>query len=262
MKLKRSVPAPVAGAAVVPSDLSARLGRLYELTQSSGYVFGSPLAFLNAGQPQSLPRLVYFGPQISDGSPRLAILAGLGRHDRLAARAVMTFVEDLMRDPAIGQALSLSFFPVVNVLGLLGGAEERDLAEESWTTSNLPEIGLLAQDARLRSYQGFIRVITTADDEPSARLRSVLSPYVERSGIEVFSSADFDSWAVSFEALPSHSVGYGPLSLADDLPFAPFEVELALPAEWSQARADQQLSALLQRLVARYRSFLAYGQHL
>jgi hypothetical protein len=264
MNLNTPVPARSVGAAGVPSpDLHARLGRLYDLAQNSDFLFGSPLGLPDRERHQHyLPRFVYFGPQTSDASPRLAVVAGLGRHDLPAARAVTAFVERLALHPDIGHALNVSFFPVVNVLGLLGGAGERDLSEEHWSRSAEPEIGLLADDIRLRGYQGFVRVVTTADDEPSARLRTVLSPFVTRSEIEVFNSLDFEPWPVSFEALSSSAIDRGPLSLADDLPFAPFEVELALPSGWSQARADAELSALLKRLVTRYRTFLAYGQNL
>ena len=54
----------------------------------------------------------------------------------------------------------------------------------------------------------------------------------------------------------------GPLSLGAILPFAPFEVELALPADWPQRRADQALAGILKRLIVRYRGLLAYAQHL
>jgi hypothetical protein len=261
LKTKRLVSPPKAA---VPSlDLRGRLSRIYTLAQSSDFLFGSPLGPLSGdGELNTLPHFVYFGPQTSDASPRLAVMAGLGRHDLPVARALTTFVEGLALHPELGQGLNLSFFPIVNVLGLLAGAEDRDLSRVSWAGSTFPEIALLARNAQLRSYQGYIRIVTTADEEPSAWLRSIVSPFVARSGIEVFNSVDFDPWTVRFEALPSDAIHHGPLSLADDLPFAPFEVELALPADWPQARADAVLAELLERLIVRYRSFFAYGQHL
>ncbi|MES2697175.1 MAG: hypothetical protein V4773_27165 [Verrucomicrobiota bacterium] len=254
----------LARAADVPSlDLRSRFSQLYEWAQTSEFIFGSPLGPIGGGQrAHYLPSFVYFGPQTSEASPRLAVLSGLGRHDLLAARAVTAFVEGLARQPDIGHALNVSLFPVANVRGLLEGAEERDLSEEHWGRSTAPEIRLLASDAQSKSYQGYIRISTTTDDEPSAWLRSVVSPFVARSGIEVFNSADFEPWTVRFESLPSSVISRGPLSLADDLPFAPFEVELALPADWPQARADRELSRLLKRLLTRYRGFLAYGLNL
>jgi hypothetical protein len=263
MKINTPIAARLSGAAGVPSfDLGGRLSRLYDLAQNSAYLFGSPLALDSERREPFLPRFVYFGPQTSEVSPRLVVFAGLGRHDLPAARAVTAFVEKLALNPDIGHALNVSFFPVVNVLGLVAGEEERELSEENWSTSTEPELRLLSEDVRLRGYQGFIRVVTSVDAEPSAWLRTVISPFVARSPVEVFTSADFEPWPVRFEALSWDLLDRGPLSLAAGLRYAPFEVELRLPADWTQARADAALAALLKRLVMRYRGFLAYGQYL
>src|SRR5688572_19652640 len=83
-------------AAVPSTDLRARLSRLYELAQNSEFLFGSPLGPTpHETQALHLPQFVYFGPQTSEASPRLAVLAGLGRHDLSAARALTAFVEGL-----------------------------------------------------------------------------------------------------------------------------------------------------------------------
>jgi len=250
--------------ATVPSlNLQERLSRLYEQAQQSDFLFGSPLGpFPDAAGERALPRFVYFGPHTSQESLRLAVLAGFSRHDRTAVQALLAFIEGLARNPDIGQSLNISFFPVVNVTGLLGGAEDRDLSDEHWGRSHFPEIKLLNQDTRRCGYQGFVRVTTTADDEPSAWVRSVHSTTAHTSDVEVYSSVDFRPWPVCFETAPAGSVSSGPLSIADDLPFAPFEVELALPADWSQRTADRALAVLLKRLIVRYRAFLAYAQNL
>lgn len=154
MNLNTPVPARSDGAAGVPSiELHTRLSRLYELAQSSSFLFGSPHGPLDSERREHyLPRFVYFGPQTSAESPHLAVVAGIGRDDLPAARALTAFVEGLARNPGISHALNLSFFPVVNVLGLLGGVEERDLSDEYWASSAEPEIALLAADARFRAY--------------------------------------------------------------------------------------------------------------
>lgn len=250
-------------AAPLSADLARRLGALYELAQQSDFVFGSPLGpFRDGAQVHPIPRFVYFGPHTSQESVRLAVLAGFGRHDRPAVRALLAFVDGLCRQPDIGQSLNVSFFPVVNVAGLLGDGEERDLTCEDWAHSAAPEIALLRQDALRSGFQGFLRVITTADDEPSARVRTMRSSTVHPSAVEVFSPADFQPWPARFETIAEAAVAAGPLTIADVLPFAPFEVELALPAGWSQHHADAVLAKVLKRLIVRYRAFLAYGQHL
>jgi len=240
-----------------------RLGALYDLAQRSDHVFGSPLGpFRLEGRDYFLPRFVYFGPHTSTESVRLAVFAGFNRHDRVVAHALLSFIDRLARRSDIGQSLNVSFFPVVNVAALLGGMEERDLADEDWGHPRQPEIALLNQDARRCGYQGFIRVVNAVDEEPVARVRLVRSTVAQASAIELFSSEDFAGWSVTFETVDAARVRQGPLSLADDLPFPPFEVELALPADWSPCATEQALEPLLKRLIVRYRSFLAYGQHL
>jgi len=253
-----------APSAVVPSSsLSQRLSALIESAQQSDYLFGSPLGpFYDEARHYYLPHFVYFGPNSSQVSLRLALIAGTGRHDLPAARSLIAFIEGLTRQPDLGQGLNLSFFPLVNVLGLLGGAEDRDLSEEHWGRSRAAEIGLLAQDARLRGYQGFVQVVSTGDETPSAWVRTVLKADIASSDVELFNSEDFNPWSVRFESATAGIATRGPLTLAEDLPYAPFEIELALPASWPQAKADRALATLLKRLIIRYRGFHAYGQHL
>jgi hypothetical protein len=265
MKSKPPALARTAPSAVPPpSDgLSQRLSLLQELAQESDYVFGSSLGpFSDGANLQYLPHFVYIGPSSTPDTLKLAVLAGFGRHDLPATRALLAFVEGLTRHPDIGHGLNLSLFPLVNVLGLIGGAEERDLSAANWVGSTEPEIRLLRQDSNLRGYQGFVRVVTTADDAPSAWFRSIPSLLAQSAGVEVFSPADFHPWPVRFEKALAGKVSSGPLSVAEDLPFSPFEIELALPAEWTQLRKDKELSVLLKRLFASYRAFQGYGQHL
>lgn len=248
----------------VPSlSLAARLSALLEAAQQSDYLFGSPLGPFYAGDvAHYLPHFVYFGPHSSQESLRLALVAGAGRHDQLAAHALVSFLERLARQPELGQSLNVSLFPVANVLRHLAGAEERDLFDANWALSDEPEIRLLAQDALLRGYEGFIRVTTTSDDTPSAWVRKIATENTAATDVELFNSEDFNPWSVRFETLGVGGATTGPLTLASDLPFAPFEVELALPAHWTQAHADRAVGALLKRLIVRYRAFHAYGQHL
>jgi len=265
MKSKPPALARTSPSAVVPASdgLSQRLILLEELAQESDYVFGSSLGpFSDGANLHYLPHFVYIGPASSPDTLKLAILAGFGRHDLPATHAVLAYIEGLTQRPDVGHGLNLSLFPLVNVLGLVGGAEERDLSSANWVSSTEPEIRLLRQDSSLRGYQGFVRVVTTADYAPSAWFRSIPSLLAQSAGVEVFSPADFHPWPVRFETALAGKVSSGPLSLAADLPFSPFEIELALPAEWTQLRKDKELAVLLRRLFLSYRAFQGYGQHL
>ena len=265
MKPKSPALARTARSVVVPPSggLSQRLASLQALAQESDYVFGSSLGpFSDGANLHELPQFLYIGPSSSPETLKLAVLAGFGRHDLPAVHAVLAYIEGLTRRPDLGQGLNLSLFPLVNVLGLADGVEERDLTAVNWVGSTEPEIRLLRQDSSLRGYQGFVRVVTTADDAPSAWFRSIPSLLAQSAGVEVFSPHDFHPWPVRFEKAFNGKISGGPLSLAEDLPFSPFEIELALPAEWTQARMDRELAVVLKRLFLSYRAFQGYGQHL
>ena len=242
--------------------LSHRIGALYELAQKSNHVFGSPLGPLSDDlSDRYLPRFVYFGPNTSQESIRLAVLAGFTRHDRVAVNALLVFIEGLAQASDLGDSLNLSFFPVVAVEALIGSAEESDLTEERWDLPRQPEVALLRQEILRSSYQAFVRITTTADEQPSAWVRSVHSSAAQPSHAQIFSPGDFEPWVVTFETVSPVSVA-GPLNLAPQLPFTPFEVELAIPADWSQRKTDRALAGKLKSLIQHYRAYLAFGQHL
>lgn len=261
-KLSGAVRSPSSIPRLSPT-LSQRVSALHESAQKSDHVFASPLGpFRDGTREHYVPRFVYFGPHTSHESVRLAVLAGFGRHDRSAVNALLAFIENLAHAPDIGQSLNVSFFPVTNVLGLAGDAEERDLSDDSWSTPASPELALLRQEILRANYQVFIRITTSADDQPAAWVRSVRSTTAQSSDAQVFSSTDFHPWSVTFETVSSAGAGGSLLSLASQMAFSPLEVELALPADWTQRTADRALAAKLKRLIVHYRAFLAFGQHL
>ena len=72
-----------------------------------------------------------------------------------------------------------------------------------------------------------------------------------------------EPWAVRWITEPAAArVTDGPLSLADDLPFQPFELTLQLPSVWSAEMHREATTSILKRFILRYRGFHAYGQHL
>ena len=246
-------------------SLSAALGdqlsTLYGLAQRSAYVFGSPLGpFAHAGQPHYLPRFVYFGPHTSEESPRLAFLAGLDSRDLRSTLSVLNLVEQLAVRPDLGQSLHLAFYPLVDVLGHLRQAGNRELAAQAWTTPSAPEIDLLAKDSRLRTYHAFIRVETgPPDDVVTLRLRTTGGA---APSVALFSSEDTEPFAVRWEVEQGPVPAAGPLSLGGDLPFRPLDLTLRVPGDWRPEFYREAVASILKRFIVRYRGLLAYGQHL
>ena len=254
------VPSP-ASSLSLSAALGEQLSTLYGLAQQSAHVFGTPLGpFDHAGRQHYVPRFVYFGPQTSEESPRLAFLAGLDSRDLRPTLALLHLIEELALAPALGQSLHLAFYPLVDVLGHLQQAGSRDLAMQRWAGSTAPELDLLARDSRLRTYHAFIRVESvTGDDVVTLRLRT--SGKVG-FGSPLISSEDTDPFPVRWEIESDPAALTGPLSLGDDLPFRPLDLTLRVPASWSPEFYREAVASILKRFIIRYRGFLAYGQNL
>jgi hypothetical protein len=248
-----------------PEALRADLSALYALSQNSRYVFASPLGPISSsGRTAYLPRFVFFGPHASDDSWRLAILAGFDHRDLRASRALVALASRLAADSDSGHALNLTFFPVIDIVGLASGRVDRGLASAHWGRGAPSEIGLLERDARQRGYHGFVTVETGTEDDDLIVVRARgpldlgLSP-----DLELVTSEETRSFPVRFESGPGYPAAQGgPLSIADDLPLAPFELTLRIPGAWSDESYQHAAVTLLERFLGRYRAFQAYGQHL
>ncbi len=252
------------GPASLPAAFAEQLSELYQLVARSSHVFGSPLGPLHhPGRALDLARFVYFGPHSSDASLRLAFYAGFDHRDLRSTLALLHLIEGLALKPDFGQGLNLSFFPLVDLLGLAGLAPARNLATEDWTHTAAPEIRLLEQDARSRGYQGFIQIATApSQDVVTVRLRAPGRVENPAPALELISSDDIAPFPVRWESECPTEAADGPLSVADDLPQQPFELTLSLPAAWPTELVREAAASILKRFVLRYRGFIAYGQHL
>lgn len=263
----RSKPATVRAGRAAFTALDDAFSRLYGIAQHSTHVFGSPLGPVTiAGETYTLPRFVYFGPQFSDESVRLVFHAGFDGRDPRPTRALLHVVERLALKPDVGQGLNLTFFPLVNPSGLARrttrSAAGVDLAAAHWNLSSAPEIGLLAHDARLRGYHGFVRVVSASVDEMVATVRNssaaaigtdtVLTVVPEVAGLRVH-------WITE---PGQYRAAAGPLTLADDLPLAPFELTVQVPDSWSADLYREAVLQVLKTFIIHYRATYAYGIHL
>jgi hypothetical protein len=256
--------APAAGRPDPSAPLRSDLSALYALSQTSRHVFASPVGPFAAGASEAfLPRFVFFGPHASDDAWRLAFLAGFDHRDLRASRALVALTSLLAADSAKGHALNLTFFPLVDVVGLVTGASERDLSEAPWGADGPPEITLLAGDARQRRYHGFVRLETAVPGEDAIVLR-VRGAFAGAAApdLELITTEETRSLPVRFESGEASIPADGPLGIAERLPVAPFELTLRIPGSWTDEAYQHAAVTVLRRFLRRYRAFQAYGQHL
>jgi len=258
------VPSTDGSAGTSSACLQAHLSTLYALAQHSRHVFASPLGpFPFGGRHAYLPRFAFFGPHASDDSWRLAFLAGFDHRDLRASQALLALAGTLAENAESGHGLNLSFFPLVDAAGLFLGASDRRLASAHWSRTDIPEILLLERDARQRGYHGFVRVETAPAGGEAIEVS------VRRSGgagsspdADLITSEEAEGLPVRFEFESVEHPAEGPLSVAEDLPFNPFEVTLRIPASWAGDEYRKAVATLLERFLKRYRAYQAYGQHL
>jgi hypothetical protein len=248
----------------LPAAFSEQLSNLYQLVQRSNYVFGSPVGpIISDTRRLYLPRFVYFGPHAFDAALRLSFLGGFDHRDLRPTLALLRFIEGLALQPDLGQGLNLSFFPLIDVLGLARGDSSRALVTHNWLRPTVPEIALLEKDARVRSYHGFIRLESGFNEEEVVvRLRSPIPSENFAPSLELISSDDLEPFAVRWESDTNGELAAGPLSMADDLPLQPFELTVRIPAAWSLDLYAEAAASILKRFVLRYRGFISYAQHL
>lgn len=248
----------------LPAAFSEQLSNLYSLVQRSRHLFGSPIGpFHVDARAFHLPRFVYFGPNASDAALRLSFLAGFDHRDLRPTLALLRLVEGLALKPDLGEGLSLSFFPLVDVLGLAQHANDRALADHSWARPTAPEIELLERDARQRAYHGFVRLESAPGEEiVGVSLRAPEPSENFAPALEFISSVDVEPFAVRWETDATHHTAHGPLAIADDLPLHPFELTVRIPAAWPLDLYAEAAASILKRFVLRYRGFISYAQHL
>jgi hypothetical protein len=254
-------PAPVS----LPAAFSEQLSSLYQVVQRSRYVFGSPMGPFNVeGRQFHLPRFVYFGPNAAEAALRLSFVAGFDHRDLRSTLALLRLVEGLAQSPDLGQGLNLSFFPLLDVVGLAQLSADRKLAEQDWAgASSSPEIALLEHDARQRAYHGFVRLESAAgEDVVTVRLRARAPLENLSPALELISSEDVEPFAVRWESDSNSEIHHGPLSIADDLPIQPFELIVRIPAAWPLDLYAEAAASILKRFVLRYRGFISYAQYL
>ncbi|HYP18202.1 MAG TPA: hypothetical protein VEQ65_13400 [Opitutus sp.] len=248
----------------LPAAFGEQLSQLYQLVQGSRHVFGSPLGPFSAeGRQLHLPRFVYFGPNAAEAALRLSFLGGFDHRDLRSTLALLRLVEGLALKPDLGQGLNLSFFPLLDVLGLAQLAPPRALATQDWSKPEAPEIRLLEKEARLRAYHGFVRLETAhGEDVVTVRLRAAQPAENFAPALELISSDDTEPLAVRWESEDDAFIKEGPLGIADDLPVQPFELIVRIPAAWSMDLYAEAAASILKRFVLRYRGFISYAQHL
>jgi hypothetical protein len=247
-------------------DFEEQVSRLYASSAFSRNLFASPLGPVAVnGRERFLPRFVNITPLCHPESLRVAVHAGHSHRDYKSTAAVLHLANLFLAKPDIADGLTISLLPLLDLAGLHTARADADLLKQDWRSSELPEIQAAARDLRQRSYHLVVELVTEApgagDDLLTVSIAGLaghdLGPYAD----EVLSSADFAPFDVRFE-IDQAPASQGPLTLGEDLPFAPVILRLSPPANWSIELNSEAFVRIARTLIHRYRSHQSFGQHI
>lgn len=247
-------------------DFEDQISRLYASSAFSHNLFASPLGPLPvAGRERFLPRFVNITPQCHPESLRVAVHAGHRHEDYKSTAAVLHLASLFLAKPGIAEGLTITLLPLLDLAGLHGAAGERALLGESWQNSSVPELQAVSRDLRQRSYHLVVELLTDApgngDDLLTVSVAGLQHHDFGPLADELLSSADFAPFDVRFE-IDQQPAKAGPMTLFDDLPYAPVILRLAFPANWSIELYSEAFVRIARTFIHRYRSHQSFGQHI
>lgn len=256
-----SLPSPTRSARDWAGEAIARLDAVAE---SSPGLFANALGPLVGadGKETWVRSYALFGANSrGDHAVRLALVTGASQFDAAATRLAVDLVLSLLDEPALLRGVHLCVVPVANVTDRSG----RDLSSANWLADEGPELALLRREFLGRGYQGFLRLhggFATVGPM-RARIRGLGEDLLRPAQGCTRSWPVADRLVVDWsESVDVDGVRDGPLSLAPDLPFTPFDLDLRLPRRASllDTAADLTLaSAFLRRFLACYRGLRAHA---
>ena len=229
--------------------------------------------FVCDGRRYVMPRYRLRGPETGPTPIRLGLFAGVHGDEDAGCTALCEFLAALAANPSDASGYDLWVYPVCNPAGYEAGIREngtgKDLNREFWRDSAEPEARILEAELLARRFQGIIalhaddtcdgvygyahgRLLNEALLGPALRAAAGVLPLDPRSTIDGFPA----------KGGVIHECFCGVLAPPPGQRPRPFDLIFETPA---LAPFDRQVQAhvlALDTILAEYRKFIAYAQHL
>jgi hypothetical protein len=226
-----------------------------------------------AGQSLPMPRYLHLGERGGGDVVRLGLFATLHGDEPEGALALLRFLEQLEREPALARGYALFIYPVCNPGGFEDGTRSsrqgRDLNREFWKGSREPEVRFLETEICLHAFHGIItlhsddtskglygyvngEVLSTNLLEPALRAGERFLPRNRGDIIDGFPASDgiiYDSYDGVLRSLPG-------------LDFPPFELTLETPQRAPLHLQVEACAAALLTILGQYRYLMAVAQNI
>ncbi len=249
------------------------LQRLLEpLQELRGLAADSLGSFVVNGENYSLPRFNFRGPNSSDPI-RIGLFAAIHGDEPAGALALVRFLLELARTPALAGDYDLHAYPVCNPTGFEDNTRcsrrGRDLNREFWKASAEAEVQLLERELRTRHFHGLIQL--HADDTSeglygfvrgATLTENLLRPALQAA--EKFLprnvSATIDGFAARDGIIYDHYEGV--LAAPAQMAPVPFEIIFETPHRAPLERQVEALVVALRTILEEYRRLISFAQDL
>jgi hypothetical protein len=151
------------------SQVAKLLGHLDQLSQSRVRLYRSPISASLHHRLPEIPRYIFVGDQPGESEIRLGIFAGLRGEDKVGAKAIVEFMDDLVAMPSLGSAFRIYAYPTVNPLSYTTGVPRKQtdrsvVVNEAGRKVMSPEAYLIEREIFVVQFHGLVVIHTT--DEP------------------------------------------------------------------------------------------------
>ena len=221
------------------------------------------------GQPYSLPRLTFRGPNSNDPI-RIGIFAAIHGDEPAGALAAAQFLVEVAKEPAVAENFHVQVYPICNPTGFEDNTRNsrsgRDLNREFWRESTQAEVQILEHELRTGRFSGIIQL--HADDTSEGLYGFVrghtltehlLRPALHEAGkiLPRNSNATIDGFAARDGIICDHYEGV--LAAPAQMDSVPFEIILETPHRAPMELQVKALVAALRTIFAEYRRLIAYA---
>jgi hypothetical protein len=256
-----------------PDATGQLLAPLLDLAaKSDNLIAGSVGEFVAAGELYRIPRVLFMGPKGGGDTIRLAIFATICGDELEGAQALIEFLHEVDRAPALAKGYHIHAYPVCNPAGFADGSRNNasgvDLAGQFWRGSEEPEVYYLEREMGVHQFQGVISLHEIDSFHFHARtLSSILNESVVQPALNAARRFLPERTHVSDENVATRpnsfqSVPEGLLTRTDELPRSPFEINFGIPLRAPRNTRIQGAIAALKAILDCYRSLQAMRQNI
>jgi murein peptide amidase A len=273
MKLALKKQQEIASAAVGKIEL-APLAALDRACRDSVNLLRKPLPAFRAGDREfQIARYLFVGPKGGAEPIRVGLFAGLHGDEPEGTLALSEFALALERNSDLARNYFLFLYPLLNPAGFEARsrltADGVNIAHELWKNSSSAEVQQIQSELWMHAFDGIVSLRT--DARASEILIEVGGPIFARHlfGNSLANAQDILPQAVDSrpETLPRFkgSLLEKPNELIRAAPGVkprPFEIVITIPGKAPGLQQRTAVALLLQRALADYRNFIAYGANI